>query len=132
VATRLPELFAGLPRQHGSFPVQYLGANVPQAWAAASIFRFVAILCGIHATSGRDGSRLYLNPALPEWLPELTINNLRAGAGAASIRFSDTQVQVLSNTTGYEIVHAPAPRPVPPEYHATAPRRPDRKARPPA
>src|SRR5688572_32248116 len=29
VATRLPELFAGLPRQPGSFPVQYLGANVP-------------------------------------------------------------------------------------------------------
>jgi glycogen debranching enzyme len=132
VATRLPELFAGLPRQHGSFPVQYLGANVPQAWAAASIFRFVAILCGIHATSGRDGSRLYVNPALPDWLPELTINNLRAGAGAASIRFAGAHVEILSNTTGYEIVHAPAPRPVPPEYHATAPRRGSRKGRFPA
>ena len=32
---RLPELFAGLPRREASFPVQYLGANVPQAWAAA-------------------------------------------------------------------------------------------------
>jgi glycogen debranching enzyme len=116
VATRLPELFAGLPRQAGSFPVQYLGANVPQAWAAGSILRFVAILCGIHATAGRDGSRLYVNPALPDWLPELTIRNLRAGAGSASIRFSDATVEVLSNTTGYEIVHAPAPRPVPPTY----------------
>ena len=116
VATRLPELFAGLPRQIGSFPVQYLGANVPQAWAAASIFRYVAILCGIHATSGRDGSRLFVNPALPDWLPELTIRNLRAGAGAASIRFSDVNVEVLSNTTGYEIVHAPPPRPLPPDY----------------
>jgi glycogen debranching enzyme len=118
VATRLPELFAGLPRQTGSFPVQYLGANVPQAWAAASIFRFVAILCGIHATAGRYGSRLYVNPALPDWLPELTIHNLRAGVGAATIRFSDSTVEVLSNTTGYEIVHAPAPRPVPPEFVA--------------
>jgi glycogen debranching enzyme len=124
VANRLPELFAGLPRQVGSFPVQYLGANVPQAWAAASIFRFVAILCGIHATSGRDGSRLYVNPALPEWLPELTIRNLRAGSGAASIRFAGKDVEVLSNTTGFEIIHAPAPRPVPPEYVEQAARAP--------
>jgi glycogen debranching enzyme len=133
VATRLPELFAGLPRQTGSFPVQYLGANVPQAWAAGSILRFVAILCGIHATAGRDWSRLYVNPALPDWLPELTIHNLRAGAGAASIRFSDTTVEVLSNTTGYQIVHAPAPRPVPPEYvGAEARGTASRKGRPPA
>ena len=32
-AHRLPELFAGLAREPASFPVQYLGANVPQAWA---------------------------------------------------------------------------------------------------
>ena len=30
VANRLPELFAGLPRQRGGFPVQYLEANVPR------------------------------------------------------------------------------------------------------
>ena len=57
VAYRLPELFAGLPRREASFPVQYLGANVPQAWAAGSILRLIAVLAGIHATSDRDGSR---------------------------------------------------------------------------
>ena len=82
-ANRLPELFAGLPRDEGSFPVQYLGASVPQAWAAASIFRLVAVLCGIHAPHDPTGSRLYVDPALPDWLPELTIRNLRAGSGAA-------------------------------------------------
>ncbi|TME83742.1 MAG: amylo-alpha-1,6-glucosidase, partial [Chloroflexi bacterium] len=51
-AYRLPELFSGLPRDAGAFPVPYLGANVPQAWAAAAVFRLVAILCGIH-TVGR-------------------------------------------------------------------------------
>jgi glycogen debranching enzyme len=110
-ANRLPELFAGLPRDAGSFPVQYLGASVPQAWAAGSIFRFVAILCGIHATSDRAGSRLYVDPALPEWLPELTIRNLRAGDGAAGLRFHGRDVEVLSNTTGFEIIHGVAPRP---------------------
>jgi len=116
VANRLPELFAGLPRQRGSFPVQYLGANVPQAWAAASVFRFIAILCGIHAKSNAEGSWIYVNPALPDWMPELTITNLRAGRGAASIRFREDDVDVLSNTTGFEIVHAPAPRAAPPPY----------------
>ncbi len=110
---RLPELFAGLPREDGSFPVQYLGANVPQAWAAGSIFRTIAILCGIHATSDLRGSRLYLNPSLPQWLPELTIRNLRAGSGTAAIRFHGKHAEVLSNSTGFEIIHAPAPRPTP-------------------
>ncbi|MDQ2965980.1 MAG: hypothetical protein M3R57_09050, partial [Chloroflexota bacterium] len=86
--------------------------------AAASVFRFVAILCGIHATSGPSGSRLYVNPALPEWLPDLTLRNLRAGRGAASVRFVDGDVTVLANTTGFEIVHGPAPRPQPREYQA--------------
>ncbi len=116
VATRLPELFAGLPRQTGSFPVQYLGANVPQAWAAGAIFRFIAILCGIHATSGADGSRLYVHPALPDWLPEITIHDLRAGSGALSLRFHDAQVEILTNTSGFEVIEAPAPRPVAPAF----------------
>ena len=113
LANRLPELFAGLPRDEGSFPVQYLGASVPQAWAAGSIFRLIAILCGIHATTDRTGSRLYVDPALPDWLPELTIGNLRAGNGAAAIRFHGTDVEVLSNTTGFEVIHQVAPRPTP-------------------
>ena len=73
VGLRLPELFSGLPRVTASFPVPYLGANVPQAWAAGSVFRFVAILCGLHATVDADGSKLYVNPALPDWLPEIAI-----------------------------------------------------------
>lgn len=112
-ANRLPELFAGLPRDEGGFPVQYLGANVPQAWAAGSIFRLIAVLCGIHATSDKQGSRLYVNPALPDWLPEVTIRNLRAGTGTAAIRFRGGEVEVLANKTGFEIVHGPPPRPEP-------------------
>ena len=114
VAHRLPELFAGLPRQPGSFPVQYLDANVPQAWAAASVFRLVAILCGIHASAGTNGPRLYVDPALPDWLPSLTIRNLRAGRGAVSLAFNDGKVDVLANTSGFEVVHERPPRPVAP------------------
>jgi len=111
VAHRLPELFSGLPRAEASFPVQYLGANVPQAWAAGSVFRLVAVLCGLHATTDADGSRLYINPALPNWLPELTIRNLRAGRGSVDVALGHEDVRVLSNTTGFEVIHAPAPGP---------------------
>jgi glycogen debranching enzyme len=112
VGLRLPELFSGLPRVPASFPVPYLGANVPQAWAAGSVFRFVAILCGLHATVDADGSKLYVNPALPPWLPEISIRNLRLGTGSLEIHLVDGSVDVLSNTTGYRVVHGSAPGPL--------------------
>jgi len=111
VALRLPELFSGLPRVAASFPVPYLGANVPQAWAAGSVFRFVALLCGLHATVDGDGSKLYVNPALPDWLPDITLENLRLGKGSLALHFVDGQVDVQRNTSGYEVVHGPAPGP---------------------
>ncbi|HEV2006433.1 MAG TPA: glycogen debranching N-terminal domain-containing protein [Candidatus Limnocylindrales bacterium] len=109
LAYRLPELFAGLPRQSGSFPVQYLGANVPQAWAASAIFRLIALMCGIHVRSDIAGSRIYLDPALPEWVPSLSIRGLRAGRGSLDLEFHDGQAEVHSNTTRFEIVHGPPP-----------------------
>ena len=108
-AYRLPELFSGLPRDAGAFPVPYLGANVPQAWAAAAVFRLVAILCGIH-TDGRTRT-MYINPDLPDWLPSLTLRNLRAGRGAMELHLERDRVQVVGNTTGFKVVHGRLPRP---------------------
>ena len=72
---QVPELYAGLPRESAPFPVQYLGANVPQAWAAGSVFSFLAALLGLQpdATQGV----LCLDPALPAWLPDVTLRDLR-------------------------------------------------------
>jgi glycogen debranching enzyme len=108
-AHRLPELWAGLHRDEGAFPVQYLGANVPQAWAAASVFRLVAVLCGMHAASDTQGSRLYVDPALPEWLPELTLRRLRAGRGSLDLLIRGSTFEVLRNDSGFEVVVGPAP-----------------------
>jgi glycogen debranching enzyme len=114
---RLPELFSGVGRDEGGFPVQYLGASAPQAWAAASIFRLVAILCGIHARVSPEGEReLFVNPALPPWLPSLTITRLRAGRGAVDLRVHDGEVEELSNSTGYTVIADVPPRPVPPSF----------------
>ena len=106
---RLPELWAGVAREPGAYPVPYLGTNVPQAWSAAAVFRLIAILCGIH-TAGQSRT-IYINPDLPDWLPDLTLKNLRAGKGAAELRLRRDQVEVVTNTTGFEIVHGRIPRP---------------------
>ncbi|HZU74259.1 MAG TPA: glycogen debranching N-terminal domain-containing protein [Acidimicrobiales bacterium] len=80
-SARLPELFAGLQRGPGSFPVQYLGANVPQAWAAGAVIQAVDVLLGLEADA--PGGRLTLRPALPDWLSEVGLTGL--GVGPASV-----------------------------------------------
>ena len=47
---------------------------------------------------------------LPDWLPSLTIRNLRAGRGSLDLAFSDGDVEVLSNTSPFEVIHAAPPR----------------------
>lgn len=82
---RLPELYGGIPREAGSFPVQYLGANVPQAWAAGSVFHLLRAMLGLEAIAHTH--TLYVDPVLPRWLPEVTLHHLRVGSSKATIRF---------------------------------------------
>jgi glycogen debranching enzyme len=82
---RLPELYAGVKRETGTFPVQYLGANVPQAWAAGSVFHLLRAILGLNADAHKK--ELYVNPALPRWLPEITLKKLRVGHARADLRF---------------------------------------------
>ena len=76
-AHRLPELFAGLERDSGGFPVQYLGANVPQAWAAGAVLHLISVLLGLEANA--PARTLVVRPALPQWLPEIRLQQLAVG-----------------------------------------------------
>ncbi|MCI0351593.1 MAG: hypothetical protein L0Z53_19395, partial [Acidobacteriales bacterium] len=82
---RLPELFAGIAWQPGMFPVQYLGANVPQAWAAGSVFQLVQAILGVRADAPHG--RLLVHPQLPHWLTDLTLRNLAIGNSLIDLRF---------------------------------------------
>ncbi|MFN8521443.1 MAG: hypothetical protein U0667_19140, partial [Chloroflexota bacterium] len=82
---RLPEVFAGLAREEGAFPVQYLGANIPQAWAAGSVFQLVQMMLGLDADAPND--RLWVNPTLPDWIPSLELNGLKVGRTELDLRF---------------------------------------------
>jgi glycogen debranching enzyme len=81
----VPELYGGLARAAQTFPVQYVGANVPQAWAAGSNFMMLQALLGIEPDAPRD--LLYVDPFLPAWLPEVTLKNLRFGRHCMTLRF---------------------------------------------
>jgi glycogen debranching enzyme len=82
---QLPELYTASERDATNFPVQYIGANVPQAWAAGSAFMLTQALLGFLPDAPRN--KLYVDPLLPGWLPDLTIRNLRIGRHKLDIRF---------------------------------------------
>jgi glycogen debranching enzyme len=94
---QMPELYAGIERDGTTFPVQYRNANVPQAWAAGSAFMLLQTLLGIEPDAPRG--KLYLDPALPDWLPDVTLYGLRLGEQAFDIGFrrdgDETKFEVL-------------------------------------
>jgi hypothetical protein len=95
---QLPELYTAFQRDETTFPVQYIGANVPQAWAAESIFMLTQAMLGFLPDAPRN--KLYVDPLLPEWLPDITIRDLRMGRHKFDIRFwregEQTEFEVLN------------------------------------
>jgi len=82
---QMPELYSGLGHTPTNFPVQYLGANVPQAWAAGSCFALLQMITGFQPDA--PTGRVCFDPALPDWMDELTLRDLRVGAQQFDIRF---------------------------------------------
>lgn len=106
---RLPELYAGLARGEASFPVQYLGANMPQAWAAGSVFHLLQTVLGLRADA--PNGRLYVDPLLPRWLPDIELRGLRVGESRVGLRFwregETTRWEVKSVEGALEVAQEP-------------------------
>jgi hypothetical protein len=70
---------------------------VPQAWAAGTPFMLLQAMLGLQQDAPRG--KLYVDPALPDWLPDVTLTDLRLGKGRFSIHFwrdgKDTVFKVL-------------------------------------
>lgn len=94
---QLPELYAGLQRTDASFPVQYIGANVPQAWAAGSIFSLLYAMLGLQPDA--PGKRLYVDPVLPPWIDRLILRNVKVGGQTFDLRF-----ERINGATGFEVL----------------------------
>lgn len=82
---RLPELYAGIENLPGAFPVPYVDANVPQAWAAGSVFHLLQAILGLQADA--PNNRLYVDPCLPHWIPDITLRRLEIGNACVDLRF---------------------------------------------
>ncbi len=76
VSHGMPELYSGIQREATNFPVQYIGANVPQGWAAGSCFSLLQTILGFRADV--PAGKIYIDPMLPDSLPDLVVTSLRA------------------------------------------------------
>jgi glycogen debranching enzyme len=105
---QVPELYAGFPAEVAPFPVQVIGANVPQAWAAGSVFSFLAAMLGLDPDA--PNGVLRVSPDLPEWLPEVTLRDLRLGPHRLELAFrrrgTATEVAVVAGDPAAVQVHA--------------------------
>jgi glycogen debranching enzyme len=97
---QMPELFAGIVRDDTGFPVQFLGSNVPQAWAAGSTFMMMQALIGLQPDAA--AGRLYIDPHLPRWLPEVVLRNIKVGREVFDLR-----VAVEEGSRVFEVLSGP-------------------------
>jgi glycogen debranching enzyme len=74
---RLPETFAGYPRELTAYPVEYPTACSPQAWATAAPLLLLRVLLGLEPRA--DG--VALDPLLPDRITELALRGLPGRAG---------------------------------------------------
>lgn len=83
---RLPELFSGHQRDEDHpFPAIYPQANSPQAWSASAVFCLLQAMLGLYPYAPLN--MLLVDPHMPDWLPEITLSNLRVGCAVLTIRF---------------------------------------------
>ena len=83
---RLPELFGGHTRDdEHPFPGIYPNANPLQAWSSSSVFALLQAMLGMYPYAPLK--MLVLDPHLPEWLPEITVRDLRVGKARVTIEF---------------------------------------------
>ncbi len=87
---RLPELFCGLDREAGQFPVRYPVACSPQAWASGSLFLLLRACLGLFPDAPRHALHI-ASPALPDWLQHLTVSRLRIGSARVTLHFTRSQ-----------------------------------------
>ena len=101
---RLPECFGGQTRAaEQPFPPVYVGANWPQAWSVSAVILALQSMLGLYPFAPLH--LLFVDPVLPEWLPDITLERLRVGEATASIRF----VRNAGGRTDYQVLDCEGP-----------------------
>jgi len=84
---RLPEALSGHSRASTPRPAFYPNANCPQAWSASAVVQLVQAMLGIYPLAPL-GVLALVRPRLPEWVPALTLRNLRVGRAVVDLGFT--------------------------------------------
>lgn len=96
---RLPECIAGHQRDGDHpFPAVYPAANAPQAWSATTTYVLLQAMLGLQPYAPLHV--LFIDPHLPDWLPEITVRDMRVAEAVVSVRFFRKE----NGSSGYEIL----------------------------
>lgn len=83
---RPPELFCGYERTPDNGPVKYPVACSPQAWATGSVFQLLQMMVNLVPDAPNNCLRI-IDPALPESINRLALQNLRVGPTLLDLEF---------------------------------------------
>jgi len=98
---RLPELFCGIQRRERDEPVQYPVSCSPQAWASGAVFLLLLSVLGIRPSAARRELNI-VNPALPGFLENLSIRNMRVGGSRVGLDFTRRGERTFCNVVDIE------------------------------
>jgi glycogen debranching enzyme len=113
IENRLPEVIGGLPRDdEHPHPGIYAASCEPQAWSASTLVLIVQALLGMIAIA--PFRLLVVDPHLPAWLPDLTLEGVRVGRATLDIEFrrlddGRTDYRVLRRTGSVRVLRQPPP-----------------------
>lgn len=93
-------------------PALYPHADSPQAWSASGVWCMLQALLGIFPYAPLRA--LFVDPHLPEWLPDLEVRNLHVGDAAVDLSFhrgrdGSTSYRVLDRRGDLHIVRQASP-----------------------
>ena len=109
---RIPECVGGYARGERPVPGAYPRANTPQLWNATAFPLAVQTMLGLLPIGSLN--TLIVDPALPPWIPELIVRDLRLGGAKVTLRFwreedGASNWKVLHQQGSLHIVRQPAP-----------------------
>jgi glycogen debranching enzyme len=111
-AQRVPECVGGYARREFVHPGAYPRANAPQMWNESAWLLIMQTLLGLQPLAPLD--TLAVDPALPEWLPEVTLHRLRIGGARVTLHFrrepdGSSTCDVLQKEGTLHILRQPSP-----------------------
>lgn len=109
---RIPECVGGYARGERPVPGAYPRANTPQLWNATAFPLAVQTMLGLVPIASLR--TLMVDPALPTWISELILRDVRVGDAKATLRFwreedGSSKWEVLHQQGKLHIIRQPAP-----------------------